>query len=153
MTGAGSAVDQVVLRLGGETFKEGDYLSINGTVGNVYAGQIPTAPSEIVQVLIDKTLDPKKSETYSMFKTLMDWCAKSTRLQVRTNADTPEQTENAVAFAKEFCLGQGRVGDQRAIERICRVNRLGLDERLVGTVLEPCHRAHVGAASERAQPL
>ncbi|HOY60287.1 MAG TPA: pyruvate, phosphate dikinase, partial [Verrucomicrobiota bacterium] len=56
---------------GGQTFTEGDYLSINGTVGNVYAGQIPTAPSEIVQVLVDKTLDPKKSETYTMFKTLM----------------------------------------------------------------------------------
>ena len=83
---------------GGQTFTEGDYLSINGTVGNVYAGQIPTAPSEIVQVLVDKTLDPKKSETYTMFKTLMDWCAKATRMHVRTNADTPEQTENAIAF-------------------------------------------------------
>ncbi len=83
---------------GGQTFQEGDFLSINGTVGHVYAGQIPTAPSEIVQVLIDKTLDPKRSETYLMFKTLMDWCAKATRLQVRTNADTPEQAENAIAF-------------------------------------------------------
>jgi pyruvate,orthophosphate dikinase len=83
---------------GGQTFKEGDFLSINGTVGNVYAGQLPTAPSEIVQVLVDKSLDGKKSETYTMFKTLMDWCSKATRLQVRTNADTPEQTENAIAF-------------------------------------------------------
>jgi pyruvate,orthophosphate dikinase len=83
---------------GGQTFKEGDFLSINGTVGNVYAGQIPTAASEIVQVLIEKSLDGRKSETYGMFKTLMDWCAKVTRLQVRTNADTPEQTENAIAF-------------------------------------------------------
>ena len=82
----------------GQKFKEGDYLSINGTVGNVYAGQIPTAPSEIVQVLIDKTLPAKKSRTYGMFKTLMDWCEKASRLQVRTNADTPEQAENAVAF-------------------------------------------------------
>jgi len=83
---------------GGQTFREGDYLSINGTVGHVYAGQIPTAPSEIVQVLVGKSLDPKKSETFRMFKTLMEWCAKTTKLQVRTNADTPEQTENAIAF-------------------------------------------------------
>jgi pyruvate, orthophosphate dikinase len=82
----------------GQTFKEGDYLSINGTLGNVYAGQLPTAASEIVQVLVEKTLDPKKSETYQMFKTLMTWCSKVTKLQVRTNADTPEQTENAIAF-------------------------------------------------------
>jgi pyruvate,orthophosphate dikinase len=82
----------------GQTFKEGDFLSINGTVGNVYAGQIPTAASEIVQVLVEKSLEGKSSETYKMFQTLMTWCSKVTRLQVRTNADTPEQTENAIAF-------------------------------------------------------
>ena len=41
----------------GQTFKEGDFLSIDGTSGNVYAGQIKTAPSEVVQVLVDKTLE------------------------------------------------------------------------------------------------
>ena len=41
----------------GATYKEGDFLSINGTAGEVYAGQIPTAASEIVQVLIEKSLD------------------------------------------------------------------------------------------------
>ncbi|MCU0771576.1 MAG: pyruvate, phosphate dikinase [Verrucomicrobia bacterium] len=86
------------LKVDGQTFKEGDYLSINGTLGNVYAGQLPTAASEIVQVVIEKSLEGKKSETYKMYKTLMDWCAKVTKLQVRTNADTPEQTENAIAF-------------------------------------------------------
>jgi pyruvate,orthophosphate dikinase len=82
----------------GVTYKEGDFLSINGTLGNVYAGQLPTAASEIVQVLVEKSLDPKKSETYGMYSTLMNWCSKVTKLQVRTNADTPEQTENALAF-------------------------------------------------------
>jgi pyruvate,orthophosphate dikinase len=86
------------LTVDGQTWKEGDYLSINGTLGTIYAGQLPTAPSEIVQVLVDKSLDPKKSETYQMFKKLMDWCTKATKLSVRTNADTPEQTENAIAF-------------------------------------------------------
>ena len=82
----------------GQTFKEGDFLSINGTLGNVYAGQLPTAASEIVQVLVEKSLDGRKSETYGMFATLMNWCSKVTRMQVRANADTPEQTENALAF-------------------------------------------------------
>jgi len=82
----------------GVTYKEGDYLSINGTLGNVYAGQLPTAPSEIVQVLVQKTLDGSKSETYQMFKKLMDWCSKVTRMHVRTNADQPDQAANAVAF-------------------------------------------------------
>ena len=82
----------------GTTYKEGDHLSINGTAGEVYAGQIPTAASEIVQVLIEKSLDASKSPTYQNFKKLMDWCAKATRMSVRTNADTPEQTAHAVAF-------------------------------------------------------
>src|SRR5205814_1084709 len=56
------------------------------------------AASEIVQVLVEKSLDAKDSKTYGLFKQLMDWCSKVTRLQVRTNADTPEQTENAIAF-------------------------------------------------------
>jgi pyruvate,orthophosphate dikinase len=82
----------------GVTYKEGDFLSINGTAGEVYAGQIPTAASEIVQVLIEKSLDGKKSQTYQNFQKLMDWCSKVTRMQVRTNADTPEQTAHAIAF-------------------------------------------------------
>jgi pyruvate,orthophosphate dikinase len=82
----------------GVTYKEGDFLSINGTAGEVYPGQIPTAASEIVQVLIERSLDASKSQTYQNFKKLMDWCAKVTRLQVRTNADTPEQTAHAIAF-------------------------------------------------------
>jgi pyruvate,orthophosphate dikinase len=86
------------LTASGQTFKEGDFLSINGTLGNVYADQLPTAASEIVQVLVEKSLDGKKSETYGMFATLMNWCSKVARLQVRANADTPEQTETALAF-------------------------------------------------------
>ena len=82
----------------GVTYKEGDFLSINGTAGDVYAGQLPTAASEIVQVLVEKSLAAKDSQTYQNFQKLMDWCAKVTKLQVRTNADTPEQTANAVAF-------------------------------------------------------
>ncbi len=61
-------------------------------------GQLPTAASEIVQVLVEKSLDGKKSDTYTKFATLMNWCSKVTKLQVRTNADTPEQAENAIAF-------------------------------------------------------
>jgi pyruvate,orthophosphate dikinase len=86
------------LKADGVTYKEGDFLSINGTLGNVYAGQLPTAASEIVQVLVEKSLDGKKSETYGLFATLMNWCSKVTRMQVRANADQPEQAANAIAF-------------------------------------------------------
>src|SRR6186713_1537951 len=82
----------------GKTYREGDYLSINGTVGDVYPGEIKTAASEVVQVLVEESLSPKDSKTYGLYKQLMDWCSKVSRLSVRTNADTPEQTANAVAF-------------------------------------------------------
>ncbi len=82
----------------GTTYKEGDFISINGTAGEVYPGELKTAASEIVQVLVEQSLSTKESTTYQMFSKLMGWCAKATRLQVRTNADTPEQTANAVAF-------------------------------------------------------
>ena len=55
------------VKVGGKTFKEGDYMSINGTTGEVFAGELKTAPSEIIQVLIEKKLDPKKSRTEHMF--------------------------------------------------------------------------------------
>src|SRR5437762_2409128 len=82
----------------GTTYNEGDAISINGTVGEVYPGLLPTAASEVVQVLVEKSLKPKDSKTYRNFAQLMQWCSQVTRMQVRTNADTPEQTANAVAF-------------------------------------------------------
>ena len=86
------------LTVAGMTFKEGDYLSIDGTSGTVYAGEVPTAPSEIIQGLLHGNKSAQKSGTYQNFVKLMNWCSKVTRLQVRTNADNPEQTANAVNF-------------------------------------------------------
>ncbi len=66
----------------GVTYKEGDYISLNGSTGQVYAGEIQT----------------KAAELSGDFKTLMDLCDKYTKLQVRTNADTPHDAEVARAF-------------------------------------------------------
>ncbi len=86
------------VKVNGSTYKEGEYLSINGTSGEIFAGELKTAPSEIIQVLIDKKLDPKKSRDYKNFSQLMDWCKKATKMNVRTNADSPSQVANAIAF-------------------------------------------------------
>ncbi|MDX1953477.1 MAG: pyruvate, phosphate dikinase [Verrucomicrobiota bacterium] len=82
----------------GKSYREGEYLSIDGTAGTVYAGEIKTAPSEIIAGLLNGDKEAQKSEKFKSFKQLMDWCGKASRLQVRTNADNPEQTRNAVAF-------------------------------------------------------
>ncbi|HEX4139946.1 MAG TPA: pyruvate, phosphate dikinase [Candidatus Methylacidiphilales bacterium] len=89
------------LTVGDRTFQKGEFLSIDGTSGEVYAGEVQTAPSEIVQVLLDKTLDAKESATYGMYAQLMGWADKLRRLQIRTNADQPDQVANAVAFGAQ----------------------------------------------------
>ena len=78
--------------------KEGDWLSIDGTSGTVYLGQVPTAPSEIIQGLLEGNKSAQKSQTYKNFVQLMTWCSKAARMEVRTNADDPKQTANAVSF-------------------------------------------------------
>ena len=85
----------------GHTLKEGDFISIDGTAGVVFAGEVTTAPSEIVQVLVSKTLQPEKSKNYGDFAALMQWADKCRKLDIRTNADTPEQVENAIGFGAE----------------------------------------------------
>ena len=55
-------------------------------------------PSEIIQVLVDKKLNPNKSRDYQNFSKLMNWCEQATKMSVRTNADSPSQVANAIAF-------------------------------------------------------
>jgi pyruvate,orthophosphate dikinase len=93
--------DKKLATIAGHKFKEGDYLSIDGTAGTVYAGQIKTAPSEIIAGLINNDKAAQKTEKYKNYVQLMNWCAQATRLQVRTNADNPEQTKQAVAFGAQ----------------------------------------------------
>ena len=89
------------LSANGTTLAQGDYISIDGTAGEVFAGQVATAPSEIVQVLIDRSLEGKTSETYREYSKLMKWADEFRTLGIRTNADTPEQATNAIAFGAE----------------------------------------------------
>ena len=85
----------------GMTLNEGDPISINGTTGEVFDGLIKTADSELKQVLIGKTLDPSESELFKYYDFIMKLADKHRTLGLRTNADTPEQVENAIAFGAE----------------------------------------------------
>lgn len=66
----------------GTVYKEGDFISLNGTTGQVYAGEIAT----------------KAAELSGDFKELMDLCDKYTKMEVRTNADTPHDAQIARQF-------------------------------------------------------
>jgi pyruvate, orthophosphate dikinase len=90
--------DKKTVSVGSDSFKEGDFLSIDGTSGAVYGGQIKTAPSEIIAGLINDDKQAQATEKFKNYVQLMKWCAQASRMQVRTNADTPEQTKNAIAF-------------------------------------------------------
>jgi pyruvate,orthophosphate dikinase len=93
-------LDGQTVKIGAKTFREGDYLSINGSTGNVYEGDIPVVESEIIQVIQGK-LDAKKSEKYQRFATILSWADSVRRLRVRANADVPEQAKIARGFGAE----------------------------------------------------
>ncbi len=71
--------------LAGKTFNEGDYISIDGTTGNIYEGDIPTVDASIA----------------GEFGRVMAWADKYRKLKVRTNADTPTDTAKAVELGAE----------------------------------------------------
>ena len=68
--------DKKTVSVSGQTFNEGDFLSIDGTAGTVYAGQIKTAPSEIIAGLIDGDKAAQATEKFRNFAQLMKWCAQ-----------------------------------------------------------------------------
>ena len=82
----------------GVTVREGEFLSLDGTTGDVFAGRVRTSPSEVVQVLVNGTLDASESPTFRNFERLMGWADEFARMEVRTNADTPGQVQIALAF-------------------------------------------------------
>ncbi|MBE5967184.1 MAG: pyruvate, phosphate dikinase [Lachnospiraceae bacterium] len=71
--------------LGGETIKEGDYISLDGSTGNIYAGDIATVEASIS----------------GNFERIMKWADEIRTLSVRTNADSPADAANAIKFGAE----------------------------------------------------
>jgi pyruvate,orthophosphate dikinase len=106
----------------GKVVREGDWVSLDGTTGEVIEGKVATKPSEVLQVLVDKTLDAKDAPVYQQYAKIMSWADKYRRLKIRTNADQPDQSSNAVAFGAEgigLCrtehmfFGEGKIGPMR----------------------------------------
>ena len=74
-----------VFELGGKTIHEGDYISLDGSTGNIYYGDIATEEASVT----------------GNFGRIMEWADKYRKLQVRTNADTPADAANAVKYGAE----------------------------------------------------
>ncbi|HZI65424.1 MAG TPA: pyruvate, phosphate dikinase [Thermoanaerobaculia bacterium] len=101
--------------------KEGDFLSLDGTTGEVILGELPTEPSEILRVLIDRSLAPEKSALFGAFTRLLGWADRLRRLGVRANADTPTDARVARLFGAE---GIG----------LCRTEHMFFGENRIGAV-------------------
>ncbi|RKY03633.1 MAG: pyruvate, phosphate dikinase [Spirochaetes bacterium] len=85
----------------GKIIKQGDFISLDGTTGEVIEGEIKTKPSEIMQVLIEKSLKPEESEIYQEYAEMMSWTDEFRKLGIYTNADRPDQASIAIAFGAE----------------------------------------------------
>ena len=110
------------MRVGAKVIQEGDWLSIDGTAGEVIEGRLHTNPSEVVRVLLGGDAESKKSRLFRQYRKLMSWADGIRKLGVRTNADQPDQAFQAVRFGAEgigLCrtehmfFGEGKIGPMR----------------------------------------
>jgi len=109
---------------GHEPLEEGDWLSIDGTSGEIIGGKLATKPSEVIQVLIDGTMQASDSEIYRNFDRLLKWADEIRTLGVRSNADTPNDARVARLFG---AAGIGLCRTEHmffAEERILRVREM-----------------------------
>jgi pyruvate,orthophosphate dikinase len=107
---------------GPRVFKEGDWVSIDGSAGEILEGRLDTQPSEVVQVLVERSRKPADAPMFRQFEALLGWADKARRLGVRANADQPDQAATAVAFGAQgigLCrtehmfFGEGKIGPMR----------------------------------------
>ena len=102
------AEDGKSFTLGGKTVKEGDYISLDGSTGKIYLGEIRTVPASIS----------------GNFDRIMTWADEIRTLQVRTNADTPADALNAVKFGAQgigLCRTEHMFFDAERIPKIRRM--------------------------------
>jgi pyruvate,orthophosphate dikinase len=101
----------------GRTVREGDFVSFDGLTGEVKLAKVKSKPSEILQVVAGD-LSPKKSDIYRRFMQVLEWADKYRRMEVRANADQPDQAEIAYAFGargiglcrtEHMFFGEGRI--------------------------------------------
>jgi pyruvate,orthophosphate dikinase len=129
----------------GERIKEEDHVSIDGISGEVIRGELETYPSEIVQVLIDRTMKKEDSLLTRQFLTLMGWADDVRRLGVRTNADLPHDAKvarelgaegiglcrtehmffggNRIDSVREMILAEDVEGRKKALEKLLPMQR------------------------------
>jgi pyruvate,orthophosphate dikinase len=124
----------------GRVVKEGDYISLDGTNGEVFAGELPVVPSEIVRVWQGQ-LEPERSTLYRYYSRFMAWVDEHRVLGVRANADRPDFARDALLRGAEgigLCrtehmfFGPDRI---RAFQRMIIADTLEERERAAAELL------------------
>ncbi|MFT5286040.1 MAG: pyruvate,orthophosphate dikinase [Planctomycetota bacterium] len=85
----------------GTRLKEGDWISLDGTTGELYAGQLKTRPSEVLANLFGKKKRDVKGSVFNAYQKVMKWSDEIRTMKVRTNADQPDQCDTAILFGAE----------------------------------------------------
>jgi pyruvate,orthophosphate dikinase len=89
------------IRVKGKVIKEGDAISIDGSTGEVILGSLKTSSSPVISGVVDKNEEAKKHPIYKMFVEIMKWADAARQIKVRTNADSPQDSNNARALGAE----------------------------------------------------
>lgn len=133
------------ITVGNTVLKEGDWISLNGSTGIVYKGQIPTQASPVVLGVVGKDKEARKHPIYKMYKQISDWSDEFRKMKVRTNADLPKDAQAAREFGaegiglcrtehmffegdriwavREFILADDKAGREKALAKLLPVQR------------------------------
>jgi len=131
--------------IGKKVYKAGAWISLNGTTGMVYEGQIPTQSSPVVSGVVDNNAAARKHPIYKMYEQISQWADAQRKINVRTNADTPKDARNARAFGaegiglcrtehmffegdriwaiREFIIAQDEAGRKKALAKLLKLQQ------------------------------
>ena len=133
------------ISVGSTVLHEGDWISLNGSTGNIYAGEIPTESSPVIAAVVENSKEAKKHPVYKMYKQISDWADEYRKMNVRTNADSPADATAARSFGaegiglcrtehmffegdriwavREFILAEDKEGREKAISKLLPYQR------------------------------
>ena len=133
------------IRVGGKVLKEGDWISVNGSNGKVYVGQIPTQASPVVLGVVKGDKVARQHPIYKMYQQVSKWSDEFRKMKVRTNADLPKDAEAAREFGaegiglcrtehmffegdriwsvREFILATDKAGREKALAKLLPLQR------------------------------